>query len=104
MVSTYLQTLVVFLLLFVYYAKPEIYFVRFLEVWLHVHDLRKGLLGMFERPIAVVEDTNAVPQLWFLKMLAAVTGVRTSSHVPWDLEDGTMLVDTQRKPAVDLPS
>jgi len=61
MILTYLQTLFVLLLLFVYYAKPEIYFICFLEIWLHVHDLRKGLLGMFERSVAIIEDTNAVP-------------------------------------------
>lgn len=51
---TNLQTLIEFLLLFVYYAKAEIYLVGLLEIRLHAHDLRKGLLCVVERAIAIV--------------------------------------------------
>ena len=64
---TYVQTLVELLLLFVYYAETEVDLVCLLEVGLHTHDLRERLLGMFERPIAVVQDAYAIPELGFLR-------------------------------------
>jgi len=60
------QALVELLLLLVDYAKAEVDFVGFFEARLHAHDLREGFFGVLKRPIAVVEDTNAVPELWFL--------------------------------------
>jgi hypothetical protein len=52
--NTYVQALVELLLLFINYAQTEINFVGLLEVWLHAHDLRKRLLGVFERSIAII--------------------------------------------------
>lgn len=57
----YLQTLVVFLLLFIYYSETKVNFIRLLEVWLHVHDLREGLFGMFKRAVTVIQYANSVP-------------------------------------------
>jgi hypothetical protein len=65
-VDTYVQTLIKLLLLLVDYAETEVYLIGLLEVWLHAHNLRKGLLGMLERAIAVVQDADAVPELGFL--------------------------------------
>jgi hypothetical protein len=44
--SAYLEALVVFRLLLVDYPQAEVNFVGFLKVWLHLHDLREGFLGM----------------------------------------------------------
>ena len=58
---THLQTLVVFLLLLVYYSKTKVYLIRFLKVWLHLHDLRECLFGMFKGAITIIQDANTVP-------------------------------------------
>lgn len=60
-IMMYLQTLVVFLLLLVYYSKTKVDLICLLEVWLHVHDLRERLFGMFKGAVTVVQDTNTVP-------------------------------------------
>jgi hypothetical protein len=60
------------LLLFINYTKTEVDLVGLLKGWLHAHDLRKGLLGMLEGAIAVVEDTNAVPELGLLLIVSLV--------------------------------
>ena len=64
--ATYLQTLLELLLLLVYYTKAEVYLIGFLEAWVHAHDLGEGFLGVFERAIAIVEDTDTIPELGFL--------------------------------------
>lgn len=60
------QTLLVFLLLLVNDAQTEVNLVGLLEVGRHVHDLRERLLGMLERPVAIVENANPIPQLGLL--------------------------------------
>ncbi len=62
-----LQTRAVLLLLLVNYAEPEVYFVRLLEVGLHLHDLGECLFGVLQRPVAVIQDANAIPELRFLR-------------------------------------
>jgi hypothetical protein len=52
--KTYLKTLLVFLLLLVNYAKPEINFICLLEVGLHSHYLRECLLGVLKRSISII--------------------------------------------------
>jgi hypothetical protein len=64
--STYVQTLVELLLLLVYYAEAEVNLVGLFKCRLHSHDLRKSLFSMLERSIAIVEDSDAVPELRFL--------------------------------------
>ena len=64
--SSYLQTLLELLLLLVYYTEAEVYLVGFLETRVHAHDLRKGFFGVLERPVAIVEDTDTIPELGFL--------------------------------------
>jgi len=46
--GTNFKTLLKLLLLLVDYAKSEIDLVGLLKVWLHAHDLRECLLGMFK--------------------------------------------------------
>jgi hypothetical protein len=58
--------LVELLLLLVYYAQAEINFIRLLKGGLHSHDLRKRLLGMLEGAIAIIENTNTIPEFGFL--------------------------------------
>src|SRR6266566_1473221 len=62
----YLEALAVLLLLLVYYAEPEVYFVGLLEVGLHLHDLGESLLGVVQRSVSVVENADAVPELGLL--------------------------------------
>ena len=64
--AAYLQALLELLLLLVYYTEAEVYLVGFLEAWIHAHDLGEGFLGVFERAIAIVEDTDTIPELGFL--------------------------------------
>ena len=58
---THFETLLELLLLLVDYPKPEIDFIRFLEVGLHAHDLRERFLCMLQRAVPIVEYTDAVP-------------------------------------------
>jgi hypothetical protein len=46
--AAYLKTLLVLLLLFVDYAKSEVYLIGLFKIWRHAHDLRERLLGMFK--------------------------------------------------------
>lgn len=48
------------------YAQAEINLVGLLKSWLHAHDLRERLFGMLKGAIAIVKDTNAIPELGFL--------------------------------------
>lgn len=50
----YLKALIVLLLLFVYYPKTEVDLICFLKVWLHMHDLGKGLFGVLKGAITIV--------------------------------------------------
>lgn len=45
---TYLQTLLIFLLLLVDYAQAKIYLICLFKIGLHAHDLGEGLFRMFE--------------------------------------------------------
>lgn len=65
-VSSYLQTLLELLLLLVYYTEAEVDLVGFLKSRIHAHDLGKGFFGVLERAIAIVEDTDTIPELGFL--------------------------------------
>jgi len=60
-ILTYIQTLFVFLLLFVDNAEAEVYLIRLLKVGLHVHDLRKCFFGVLKGAVAIIENTNAIP-------------------------------------------
>jgi hypothetical protein len=60
------QTLAELLLLFVNDSEAEINFVGLFKVGGHAHDLGESLLGMVERAIAIVEDTDSVPEFWLL--------------------------------------
>jgi hypothetical protein len=70
-VSTYIQTLTELLLLLVNYAEAEVDLVGLFEIWLHAHDLRKGLFGMLKRSIAIVKDSYPIPELRFLGTVSA---------------------------------
>lgn len=74
--SAYLKTLAVLGLLLVYYAQAKVDLVGLFEIWLHLHDLRKGFLGVIQRAIPVVQNTNAIPQFRLLTdtMLELMTG------------------------------
>ena len=60
-IAAYLQTLLKFLLLLVYDSEAEVDLIGLVKFGLHSHDLRKSLLCVLKRPIAIVQDTNAVP-------------------------------------------
>lgn len=101
----YLQTLVVLLLLLVDNPQTKVYLVCFFEIRLHTHHLRESLFGMFQRAIAIVQDTNTIPQFGFLlpRLLVIHRGSRVD-HLPSDLVDDTKLVDRPHKLVADLPS
>ena len=63
---TYLQALVELLLLLVDYTQSEVDFVGLFEIRGHSHNLRESFLRMIKRAIAVIEDTNPIPQFRFL--------------------------------------
>ena len=77
---SYLQALIVLLLLLVYYPEPEIDLVRLFEVGLHLHDLGEGLLRVIVGSESVVEDTDAVPEFGFLKTQLATCYRRGQRH------------------------
>ena len=58
----YLERLVVFLLLLVDYSQSEVNLMGLVEIRLHLHDLREGLLRMVQRAVTVIEYANAVPK------------------------------------------
>lgn len=57
-----LQTLIELLLLLVDDAQPEVDFVGFFKVGRHAHDLRKGLFGVIQRSVTIVENPDSIPQ------------------------------------------
>lgn len=69
------EALVVLLLLLVYDAQSKVDLVSLLEVGLHLHNLRKGLLGMVQRPVSIIQDAYSIPQLWFLGSKARLATV-----------------------------
>lgn len=66
--GAYLEGAAVLGLLLVYYAEAEVYLMRLVKVGLHLHDLGKGLLGVIEGAIAVVQDADAIPEPGFLRV------------------------------------
>lgn len=63
---TYLQTLAELLLLLIDYAQAEINLIGLLELGSHAHNLRKCFFGVVEGPVAIVENTNSIPEFGFL--------------------------------------
>lgn len=60
--TTYVKTLAELGLLLVDYAEAEINLVRFFEIRLNLHDLRKGFLGVVVTTVPIVEYTDPIPQ------------------------------------------
>jgi hypothetical protein len=102
--EAHLKTLLKLLLLFVDYTQSEVDFIRLFEVWLHAHDLGESLFRMFQRAVAIVENTNAVPQL---RLLATVNVMRYQNirrDLPWDRANSTELAGTRCMPLAGYPS
>lgn len=66
MLTTYIKTLAELLLLLVYYSETEVNFIGLFKLRRHAHDLREGFFGVVQGSIAVVQNTNTVPELGFL--------------------------------------
>jgi hypothetical protein len=64
--ETYLETLAELGLLLVYYTESEVDLVGLLKVRLHLHDLGKCLFGMFQGSVAIIQNTDAVPEFRLL--------------------------------------
>lgn len=75
---TYIQRLGVFLLLFVDYAQAEVNLMGLVELRVHRHDFGKCLLGMLQRAISIIENTDAVPQAWFFRIGQFQQGILVS--------------------------
>lgn len=67
--ATHLEALFILLLLLVNNAQSEKDFVRLVKVLVHAQHAGKGLFGVLERPISVVENADAVPELWVLQLV-----------------------------------
>lgn len=59
----------------VYDAESEVDLVGLVEVGVHFQDPHKGLLGVLQRAVSVVEDADAVPQLWHRQVLEVEEGL-----------------------------
>lgn len=70
---TYLERLVVLLLLLVNYPKSEVDFMGLVETRVHCHDIGKGFLRMIKRAEAVVQNTYTVPESRFLGTSVSAT-------------------------------
>lgn len=79
-VHTHLQALAKLLLLLVDDAQAKVDFVGLFEIRLHAHDLGKGLLGMLEGAVAIVEDANAIPEFGFLHRRRVSRGTAPIIH------------------------
>lgn len=82
---TYLEGLVVLLLLLVDYAQPEVYLMGLVEIRLHLHDLRKSIFRVVQGAVSVIQDANAIPKPGFLLF------VRVSKLVMGRRRDGPTL-------------
>ncbi len=69
-------------LLLVNYTEPEVDLVGLFEVGLHAHDLRKRFLGMLQRPVAIVQDADAVPKFGLLVNVSAIEDPRRLFWLP----------------------
>jgi hypothetical protein len=63
---TYIQTFLKLVLLLVDYSQAKINLAGLFKLGSHSHDLRKGFLRMIDRTISIIENSNSVPQFWFL--------------------------------------
>lgn len=70
-----LQTLVKLLLLLVYDSQAEVDLIGLLEIGCHAHHLRESLFRMVQRTIAIIQDTDSIPQLGFLGVAQVVEGL-----------------------------
>ena len=94
-----------FLLLLVYYAEAEVNFVGLFKAGLHAHHLGEGFFRMLKRTVAVVENANAVPKLWFLdNVRTKLSLVNRACDLPWDQIDGRALAGRPSKPVASHPS
>lgn len=57
-----IKTLVEFRLLLVYYSQTEVDFIGLLKVGLDLHHLGKSFFGIIVAAVAIVQDTNSIPQ------------------------------------------
>ena len=102
--TAHLKTLLVLLLLFVDYAKPEVDLVGLLKVRRHLHHLREGLLGVFQRSVAIIQNAYSIPKLRFLSCNERQIRRIYSRSLPWDLEDDRGLADTRHRHPADFQS
>ena len=93
------------MLLFVDDAKAEIDLVGFLEIRLHSHDLGKGFFGVLQGAITIVEYTDTVPELRFLRRIVGLAkSLNWSNALPLDPVNDTRLAGRRDTPVEDLPS
>jgi hypothetical protein len=86
--ETYFETLIILLLLLVDDTQAKVDLVGLFEVRLHLHDLRESFLGVIKRSVAVVQYTDAIPQLWLLQFSfsGALIEIALSDNLLWGFE------------------
>jgi hypothetical protein len=94
----------IFLLLLVNYTQTEVDLIGLFEIWLHSHHLGEGFFGMFQRPVAIVKDADAIPQFRFLRNSLVLIKQWLESNEPWGHGDGTELADMLNMLAGGRPS
>lgn len=69
----YLQALAELLLLLIDYTQAEVDFVGLFKVGCHAHHLRERFLCVVERTVAIIKDTDAIPQFGLLQDTVAIS-------------------------------
>lgn len=59
---------------------------------------------MLERAVTIIEDTNSIPEFWFLATVRLGLAKQRSSHLLSGHEGDKVLVDMLHMLAVGLPS
>ena len=103
---TYVKRLLVLLLSLVDDAKTEVDFVGLVKIGGHGHDVGERLLGMVQRTIPIVKDTDAIPQARILNNRCKHLEVPSNiyKNLPLGLVDGPTRSGTRYRPAGDRPS
>ena len=74
--GTYLETLPEFLLLFIDDSQTKIDLVGLVKVRLHLHDLRESFFGVLQRPVTVIQNSDAIPKTRLLQISQLIRTIK----------------------------